>query len=297
MSKFADQLRGSLLALRAELNPSNHAVKYKLYNHINKFTFQGLDFYEQNEMGHGVWDKYPGVLPCIRHAPYIFEVSGVPADGEDILEIGCGLGAVAVYCAKNFPQINSYTAIDLDEGNIRACKENNPLPDKLDFYALDATKLTEAPYPEVCQRVKQGFHRINFLEVTPEITKEQYNEIFRQCIDYLRVGGLLLVTALTLEDKPASKEEETVQYMIRADSPNLHDILETAAKYPCQVEYKDVTDITIKALTYWTMDHLHFIDDTYTWPFSGVSKSYFRGSKSLVDRGALKQFDIFVRKT
>jgi len=296
MSKLINQLKGSLLALRAELDQSNHRVKYRLYNHINEYTFQGLDFYEQSEMGHGVWDKYPEVLPCVRHAPYIFEVSGDPIDGEDILEIGCGLGAVANYCVSNFPNINSYTAVDLDDGNIAICMQNNPYPGKLGFYTLDATKLTKAPYPEVRQKVERGFHRIFFLEVTPEITKKQFDEIFHQCINYLRVGGLLLITALTLEDKPVSKEEETVQYMIRADSPNLKNIMSTANSYPCEVETVDVTDITIKALSDWTVEHLHFIDDTYTWPFSGISKAYFRGSKSLVDRGALKQFDVFVRK-
>ena len=297
MPGIIQRLSNSLLALRAELQPENHALKYEWYDFLNREVYKGLDFAEENEMGHGIWDKYPQVLPCKRHAPYIFEVCGPPQDGEDILEIGCGLGGVAAYCAEHFPGINSYTAVDLDEGNIEICQKTNQFPDRLGFYAQDATKLTSAPFPEVRERAERGFHRIYFLEVTPEISKEQFVDIFDQCIQYLRVGGVLMIAALTLEDEPADKEEQKISYMIRLDSPNLHDIHNAAAKHPCQVEYEDITDISIKGFTYWIMEHLHYIDEVFVWPVPGMFKPYFRAYKSLVDRGALKQFDVFVTRT
>lgn len=296
MASLLMRLSGTWLALRAQLQPHNHALKYRLYEHINEHVYKGLDFAEQKEMGHGIWDKYPEVLPCARHAPYIFETSGPPQEGEDILEIGCGLGAVALYCAEQFPRINSYTAIDLDEGNIEKAQGYNQYPDRLGFYALDATKLSTAAVAAVRQRAERGFHRIYFLEVTPEISKEQFAGIFGPCIQYLRQGGLLMITALTLEDQPADRDEEQVLYMIRPDSPKLNDILEAAAQYPCEVTYEDITDISITPFTDWTVQHLHHVDEAYTWPVSGMGKAYFRGSKSMVDRGALKQYDILVTK-
>lgn len=296
-TSFTNRLRGTILALRANLQPDNHGVKYKFYNYINEFVYQGLDFTEAREMGHGIWDQYPEVLPCTRHAPYIFEVSGAPAEGEDILEIGCGLGAVALYCAEHYPHINSYTAVDLDEQNIAMCKEVNHFPERLDFYALDATKLGSAHFPEVRQRASDGFHRIYFLEVTPEITTEQYAEIFNQCINYLRPNGLLMITALTLEEQPADDDEEKIVYMIRPESPKLGEIEGIAAKYACDLKYKEITDISIKAFADWIVKNIHLVKGAYFPPVSGISESYFRGCKSLVDRGALREFDIFVRKT
>ena len=295
-TSLANRLRGTLLALRANLQPKNHEVKYQFYNYINEFVYQGLDFAEAREMGHGIWDKYPKVLPCARHAPYIFDVSGAPAEGEDILEIGCGLGAVALFCAEHFHQINSYTAVDLDEQNITMCQEVNQFPERLGFYALDATKLSSAPFPEVRQRARDGFHRIYFLEVTPEISTAQYVEIFDQCIQLLRPNGLLMITALTLEGEPANEDEQKIVYMIRLDSPKLGEIKEIAAKHPCELEIKEITDISIRAFANWMNENLHLIDQAYFPPVSGISKSYYRGCKSLVDRGALREFDIFVRK-
>ncbi len=295
-TSLANRLRGTLLALRANLQPKNHEVKYQFYNYINEFVYQGLDFAEAREMGHGIWDKYPKVLPCARHAPYVFEVSGSPGEGEDILEIGCGLGAVALYCAEHFPQINSYTAVDLDQQNITMCQEVNQFPERLGFYALDATKLSSAPFPEVRQRARDGFHRIYFLEVTPEISTAQYVEIFDQCIQLLRPNGLLMITALTLEGEPANEDEQKIVYMIRLDSPKLGEIKEIAAKHPCELEIKEITDISISAFANWINENLHLVDQAYFPPVSGISKSYFRGCKSLVDRGALREFDIFVRK-
>jgi hypothetical protein len=105
-----------------------------------------------------------------------------------------------------------------------------------------------------------------------------------------------MITALTLEDQPADRDEEQVLNMIRPDSPKLDDIMEAAAQYPCEVTYEDTTDISIKPFTDWTVQHLHHLDEAYTWPVSGMGKAYFRGSKSMVDRGALKQYDILVTK-
>lgn len=295
-TSYWNRLKGTFLALRARLQPDNHAIKYKYYNYINEFVYQGLDFFEAREMGHGIWDLYPEVGPCTRHAPYIFEVSGAPAEGEDILEIGCGLGAVALFCAEHFPHINSYTAVDLDQGNISMCQEANQFPDRLGFYTLDATKLNSAPFPEVRQRAEDGFHRIYFLEVTPEISTEQYSVIFDHCIQLLRPGGLLMITALTLEDEPATADEENIVYMIRSDSPKLGEIKEIASKHPCDLQYKEITDITIKPFSDWTVDHIHLVAEAYFPPVSTISQSYFRGCKSLVDRGALREYDIFVRK-
>jgi SAM-dependent methyltransferase len=296
-TSLVNRLRGTLLALRAHWQPDNHEIKYKYYNYINEFVYRGLDFAEAREMGHGIWDQYPSVLPCTRHAPYIFEVSGAPQAGEDILEVGCGLGAVALYCAKHFPQINSYTAVDLDEGNIADCQEVNQFPDRLGFYTLDATKLASAPFPEVRQRAMEGFHRIFFLEVTPELTTEQFRNIFDQSIRMLRPGGFLMITALTLEDTPTGADEEKIEYMIRLDSPNLGEIEEAAADFPCIIEINEITDISIKAFANWINENIHLVDEAYFPPVSSISKSYFRGCKSLVDRGALREFDIFVKKS
>ena len=295
-TSLRDRLKGTALALRAQLQPDNHQIKYKYYNYINEFVYQGLDFAEAREMGHGIWDKFPEVLPCARHAPYIFEVSGTPQEGEDILEIGCGLGAVALYCAEHFPHISSYTAVDLDQGNIAMCQEVNQFPDRLAFYTLDATKLDSAPFPEVRERARKGFHRIYFLEVTPEITTEQFRTIFESSLELLRPGGMLMITALTLEDLPAGEDEEKIAYMIRLDSPKLGEIEGIAADFPCELEYKEITDISIKAFSNWINENIHLVDQAYFPPVSSISKSYFRGCKSLVDRGALREFDIFVKR-
>jgi hypothetical protein len=113
----------------------------------------------------------------------------------------------------------------------------------------------------------------------------------------LRPGGLLMITALTIEDAPVGDDEEKIEYMIRLDSPKIGDIEATAAEFPCTVECKEITDISIKAFANWINENIHLVDQAYFPPVSGISKSYFRGCKSLVDRGALREFDIFVWKS
>ena len=106
-----------------------------------------------------------------------------------------------------------------------------------------------------------------------------------------------MITALTLEGQPANEDEEKIEYMIRPDSPKLEEILDIAAKYPCELEYKEITDISIKSFSDWTVEHLHLVKEAYFPPVSSISMSYFRGCKSLVDRGVLREFDVFIRKS
>jgi hypothetical protein len=113
----------------------------------------------------------------------------------------------------------------------------------------------------------------------------------------LRPGGFLMITALTLEDTPTGADEEKIEYMIRLDSPNLGEIEEAAADFPCIIEINEITDISIKAFANWINENIHLVDEAYFPPVSSISKSYFRGCKSLVDRGALREFDIFVKKS
>ncbi len=59
-------------------------------------------------------------------------------DGERVLDIGCGYGAVAKSVAKAKPQ-SVITGVDLDKGRLSQAKRDNQLQN-LDFYFGDATQ-------------------------------------------------------------------------------------------------------------------------------------------------------------
>jgi cyclopropane fatty-acyl-phospholipid synthase-like methyltransferase len=291
------RIKGTVNQLRFLFNPDDHALKYRVYDYINTYHLRGLEYTEARAMGHGIWDQYPEVSPARRQPAYILEAGGKPLPGDEILDIGCGLGGFIFHCAENYPHNSGITGVDLDEGNIRSCRQANMYGDRVRFYAADATCLLESSVSELCELVAQKLHRIYILEVSPEIPCDVFTDIVRESYNCLHDDGLLTIMALTLEEPPLSELERSIHFMIRPDSPRLGDILRASEELHCQVTYRDVSDISIKAFCDWAAKHDSLIDDLYIWPFTNLYRRYFQASKMLADRGALRQFDIFIRKT
>ena len=283
--------------IRTALNPENHSVKYAYYEYMNTFHLMGLEYSEMKAMGHGIWDQYPSVSPARRHPHYIFESTQYPPDkGDDILDVGCGLGGLMFQCAKTFPEVNSITGIDLEEENIRYCNEYNPYPDKVNFFATNAAELSTTDNEILKSRVEKKFHKIYFIEVSPEIPLEIFKSIFDQCFKALHKRGILTLVVLTVDGKPKGNFENQVYAVVDPKAPTFKDIQEIISSYDCEVAYKNVTEISIGPFQQWHFDNYDIVKDAYLWPFPFILKKSFEGIKALIERGIYQQHDIYIKK-
>ncbi|MDH3268312.1 MAG: class I SAM-dependent methyltransferase [Ignavibacteria bacterium] len=94
------------------------------------------------------------------------------------LEIGCGIGIISEFIAKNIPSV---TGLDISEENIKFAKATNK---KVSFYCSDFLD-----YP-----VKNNYDLITLFDVLEHIPKEIHPDVFRKISDLSNANSIIIMT-------------------------------------------------------------------------------------------------------
>jgi len=153
-------LKGTLLFIQiaiALLRPKqDQASNEKIYAWLNYIIPYIVPGSQEIKMMPGLWDQFPKVSPTKRLLDYIFAYDS-PQEGQDILDVGCGLGGLVSYGLKNYPNINSITGIDVLKKHIEIAEQNILDKEKTNFFISDATQLGQSENKQLQEIVKKNF--------------------------------------------------------------------------------------------------------------------------------------------
>lgn len=257
------RIKGTYLLLRNTVNDTL-VNTYEWLNYINElFVPESGDLIVQ-----GIWDKYPGVSPAVRELEIVLN-HAPPKAGDNILDIGCGLGGLANYCLKKYPHIGTITGIDLNEAHVSYADKMNADNGKAFFFHENAESFTSTSNPKFAKIISRKFHKIYMVELTQDVTVQSFSRIFDQCLEVLRTNGTISLFTLTI-DKPFKNliEKYVMHMLVRPKAPNLSQIKDVIDKHNCDVVYKDVTGESTAKMAERLLEDKSIVRKILLWPFS-----------------------------
>lgn len=258
-----NRIKGTYLLLRITVNDTL-AKTYEWLNYIREFLVP-----ESGDLiVEGIWDKYPSVPPAVRELEIVLN-HAPPKTGDNILDIGCGLGGLVNHCLKRYPHIETITGIDLNSVHISHANKVNAVSGKAFFFHENAESFTSTSNPEFAKIISGKFHKIYMIELTQDITIQCFSKIFDQCFKVLRTNGTISLFTLTI-DKPFKNliEKYIMHMLVRPHAPNLSQIKDVIDKYNCDVVYKDVTAESTAKMATRLLEDRSIVRKMLLWPFS-----------------------------
>lgn len=297
-----NRFRGTLLFIQliiALLNPKQNQDSYeKIYAWLNYIIPYIVPGSQDIRIMPGMWDQFPKVSPTKRILDYIFAYDN-PQEGQDILDVGCGLGGLVSYCLKKYPDINSITGIDLLKEHVKQAKQNTLDREKSNFFVGDATELSQSRNNQLQEIVKRKFHKIYIIDVTQDLTIQQFCDIFDNCFQSLHNQGILVVHTQTINQKPSSWQENLAANLLVAPyAPNFEDIKNIISKYAgkVNVEYRDITSVAFKMCLERLIEEKTIIDSLLLYPFSYILRKLSLSLLDFIKKGRFSEYIIFIRK-
>ncbi len=300
MNTTYQRLAGSLRLMRMILNPNDLACTYAWIDHVRQHILDqtvGMS----GMICQGIWDRYPAVSPTQRLIEILF-ADHPPGPGEDILDIGCGVGGLALFALDEYPHLASITGIDLLPSHIQECQRRllgcgAAQREKVGFFVQDATRLHLATDPKLRARVAKGFDKVYIVEVTEDLSVEGFDALFRQAYNALHDDGLITMVTLTLQERPGGWGERLMADMVvRASAPTLSEINAVIARHGCSLESREITDLSTRRLGQWLINNPQNIRRGLLWPFSWLFWRYARRVLEYIDRCGYSVNILTVRK-
>ncbi len=297
-----NRFKGTLLFIQliiALINPKQNQDSYdKIYAWLDYVLPYIVPGSQDIKIMPGMWDQYPKVSPTKRILDYVFAYDN-PQEGQDILDVGCGLGGLVSYCLKKYPDINSITGIDLLKEHIKKAKQNTFNQEKSNFFVGDATRLRQSRNYQLQEIVKRKFHKVYIIDVTQDLTVQQFRDIFENCFQSLHNEGILVVHTQTINQKPSSWQESLAANLLVAPyAPNFDDINNIISKYSgkVDVEYKDITLVAFKMCLERLIEEKTIIDSLMLYPFSYILRKLSLSLLNFIKKGTFSEYLIFIRK-
>jgi len=120
------------------------------------------------------------IIPNPRHEKIIIYLKKIfkKYNFNSALEIGCGIGIISGFIAKNIPNV---TGIDISEENIKFAKATNK---KVNFYCSD---FLEFPF-------ESRYDLITLFDVLEHFPKENHPEVFKKINEVSNTESIILLT-------------------------------------------------------------------------------------------------------
>jgi 2-polyprenyl-3-methyl-5-hydroxy-6-metoxy-1,4-benzoquinol methylase len=295
-------LKSSFLFIRlliALLSPKQNQKGYEqIYAWLNYIIPYIIPGSQDVKIMPGMWDRFPEVSPTKRLLDYVFAYNN-PQEGQDILDVGCGLGGLVYYCLEKYPNINSITGIDLLEEHIKKAKQYILNKEKSNFFVSDATQLNQSEDKQLHKIVKRKFHKIYIIDVTQDLTIQQFYDIFDNSFQSLHNQGVLVIHTQTINKKPSSWQENiAVNLLVAPYAPNFKDIKNIINKYAEKIdfEYIDITSIAFKMCLERLIKEKNIIDNFFFYPFSHIIRSLSLTLLKFIKKRGFSEYVIFVKK-
>lgn len=276
-------------------NQDNYEKIYAWLNYIIPYIIPGS---QDIKIMPGMWDQFPKASPAKRLLDYVLTYDN-PQEGQDILDIGCGRGGLVSYCLEKYPNVNSVTGIDLLKEHIKEAEQDNLTEEKSSFFVCDATQLRRSGNKQLRKIVNNKFHKIYIIDVTQDLTVQQFYDIFDNSFQSLHNQGLLVIHTQTINKTPSSWQENLVANLLVAPyAPKFEDIKKFISKCPGEIdfEYVDITSIAFKMCLERLIKEKNIINNFLFFPFSYMLIKLSLTLLDFINKGGFSEYIFFIRK-
>jgi len=171
----------------------------------------------------------------------------VPVEGKDVLDVGCGIGAIGIEFSKR--GANSVVGIDISEEHIRLSEENIARNDVENMTVIKSDMFEEVPLDSSYDVIASDVSGIDqpivdvtnwFPDGVPSHSSQYIVEAIRRSKYFLKPGGEFYFTYCTFSDQDTIERVcdamypnswEVVYEKLVPFSPELNDNLELAKQY------------------------------------------------------------------
>lgn len=217
------------------------------------------------------------------------------ADGQRILDIGCGWGGTAIYLAQQADV--SVHGITLSQGQLTLARERAlaaGLADRVTFELVD--------YRDLAVREPASFDRIVSVGMFEHVGTPQYPAFFRACTNLLRDDGVMLLHTIGRMGKAGTTDAFTRKYIFPGGYiPALSEII--TASEPVRMIASDIEllrmhyALTLRAWDERVAANRDAIIAMFDERFYRMWRFYLAGATAAFESGGMANFQIqYVRQ-
>jgi len=211
------------------------------------------------------------------------------ADGQHVLDIGCGWGGMAIYLARHFDV--RVTGITLSEEQLalaRARAEEAGVADRITFELVD--------YRDLAARGAR-FDRIVSVGMFEHVGRPQFETFFQACGNLLADDGVMLLHTIGRFGTPGTTDAFTRKYIFPGGYiPALSETLAASEKF--RLIHSDIETLRIhyaKTLREWyanCLAHQAAIESMYDPRFFRMWTFYLAGATAAFEHGGMCNYQI-----
>ncbi|QWC55884.1 methyltransferase domain-containing protein [Erythrobacter sp. 3-20A1M] len=209
--------------------------------------------------------------------------------GNEILDIGCGWGGMAIYLARHFDC--RVTGITLSEEQAALARERVAEAGLADRITIELTD-----YRDIPGQARQ-FDRIVSVGMFEHVGRSQFDTFFRTCAEILRPKGVMLLHSIVRFGPPGSTDAFTRKYIFPGGYiPALSETLAASEKYRLIASDVEVLRVHYaKTLREWyrrCMAHREEIEALFDARFFRMWTFYLAGAATVFEYGGMGNFQI-----
>lgn len=209
--------------------------------------------------------------------------------GQEVLDIGCGWGGMAIYLARHFDV--HVTGITLSKEQAALAQERVAkagLSDKVTIAIIDYRDMAAAG---------RKFDRIVSVGMFEHVGRPQFETFFEACANMLRDDGVMLLHSICRMGPPGSTDAFTRKYIFPGGYiPALSETL--AASEKVRLIASDVETLRLhygKTIRHWyarCMEHREAIIAMYDERFFRMWTFYLAGAATVFEYGSMANYQI-----
>lgn len=211
------------------------------------------------------------------------------ADGQTVLDIGCGWGGMAIYIARHFDV--KVRGITLSEEQLALARERAShagVSDRIDFELFDYRDLASSG---------QRFDRIVSVGMFEHVGRPQFETFFEACANMLVDDGVMLLHTIGRMGTPGSTDAFTRKYIFPGGYiPALSETLAASEKF--RLIHSDIETLRIhyaKTLRAWYANcqaHKDEIEAMFDPRFYRMWTFYLAGATASFEHGGMCNYQI-----
>ncbi len=267
----------------AKRNVSHH---YDIGNDLYRLMLDD----EHMQYSCAYWDEDAGSLAEAQEAKLRHIAAKLAlADGQRVLDIGCGWGGMAIYIARHFDC--RVTGITLSEEQLalaRTRAQDAGVADRVSFELIDYRDLAETG---------ERFDRIVSVGMFEHVGRPQFETFFRCCANLLSDDGVMLLHTIGRFGGPGMTDAFTRKYIFPGGYiPALSETLAASEKY--RLIHTDIETLRLhyaKTLRAWYAAceaNREAIERMYDARFYRMWTFYLAGATAAFEWGSMGNYQI-----
>jgi SAM-dependent methyltransferase len=238
-------------------------------------------------------------VPPTRRQLELLLAHDPPRPGDQLLDVGCGEGALVELALQLYPQLGGLTAVDVLPGHLERTRALvASLPDcaqaKVRLVLGDGQHVDQALEFE---RRGATIDKAYLVELTQDLRVAEFERLFDAVFRVLRPGGLIALVVLATNRAPRGLRESVIfDTIVRPFAPREQDLRAVFARYPCTVIEEDWTQQSSRRAAEYFLAHPALVDRALHWPANLLFNAAVRAGLGVIEKGAYSVRLVFVRK-